>query len=50
MRGSLLQLALQQFDLFGQRGVPCDKRLDLADGVEDRGVVASSEPAADLWQ
>ena len=38
------------FDLFGQRGIPGHQCLDLAHGVQHRGVVASAEPAADLGQ
>src|SRR4030095_12193078 len=41
-----LQLALQRFDLFGQRRVPGNQCLDLAHGVQHRGVVASAEPPA----
>src|SRR6266700_5789057 len=45
---SLLQLALQRFDLFGQRRVPGHQGLDLAHGMQDRGVVAPAEPASDF--
>jgi hypothetical protein len=45
-----LQLPLQRLDLFGQRGIPGHQCLDLAHGVQHRGVVASAEPAADLGQ
>src|ERR1700676_3987439 len=47
---SLLQLAFQRFDLFGECGILRHKGLDLAHGVQDRGVVASPEPAADFRQ
>src|ERR1700730_11309712 len=47
---SLLQLALQRLDLFGQCGAPGDQGLDLAYGVQHRGVVAPAEAAADLRQ
>src|SRR5215212_7968255 len=45
-----LQLPLQRLDFFGQRGIPGHQCLDLAHGVQHRGVVASAEPAADLGQ
>ena len=45
-----LQLALQRFDLFGQRGIPGDQCLDLAHGMQHRGVIAPAEPAADFGQ
>ena len=47
---SLLQLALERFDLFGERHILGDQRLDLAHGVQHRGVVASAEPAPDFGQ
>src|SRR6185437_7090756 len=46
----VLKLAFQQFDLVGQRGILGHQRLDLAHRVEHRGVVATSEAAADLGQ
>jgi hypothetical protein len=46
----LLQLPLQRFDLFGQGDILGDQRLDLAHGVQHRGVVASAEAAADFGQ
>jgi hypothetical protein len=45
---SLLQLPLQQFDLFGERSILGDQGLDLAHGMQHRGVVASTEAAADF--
>ena len=48
--GLLLQLALQRFDLFGQRDILADQGLDLAHGVQHRGVVAAPEAAADFGQ
>jgi hypothetical protein len=45
-----LQLTLEGFDLFRQRGVLADQPLDLAHGVQNSGVVASAEAAADLGQ
>ena len=45
-----LQLALERFDLFGQRNILAHQRLDLAHGVQHRGVIASAEPAADFRQ
>ena len=45
---SLLQLTLQRLDLFGQRHILGDQRLDLAHGMQHRGVVAPTEAAADL--
>jgi hypothetical protein len=47
---SLLQLALQQFDLVGQRGILADQGFDLANGVQHRGVVAATEAASDFGQ
>ena len=49
-RSLALQLALERFDLFGQRDILGHQRLDLAHGVQDRGVIAASEPAADFGQ
>src|SRR6202022_3862887 len=48
--GSLPQLALQRFDPLRERDVLCDQGLDLAYGMQDRGVVASPEPATDFGQ
>ena len=45
-----LQLALERFDLFGQRNILAHQRLDLAHGVQHRGVIAPAEPAADFGQ
>ncbi len=45
-----LQLALERFDFFGQRNILAHQRLDLAYSVQDRGVIASAEPAADFRQ
>jgi hypothetical protein len=45
-----LKLPLQRLDLFGQRGVFRHQCLDLAHGMQDRGVIASAEAAADLRQ
>src|SRR5215813_7329454 len=47
---SFLQLPFQGFDLLGQGRIAADEVLDLAHGVQDRGVVASAEAAADLRQ
>src|SRR6267142_2859468 len=44
----LLQLPLQRFHLFGQRGVLGDQRLDLADRVQHRGLIAPSR-SRPLW-
>jgi hypothetical protein len=49
-RRLFLKLALQRFDLFGQRRVLGDQCLDFANRVQHRGVVASAEAAADLRQ
>ncbi len=49
-KNSFLQLALQRLHLFGQRHVLGDQGLDLAHGVQHRGVVASAEAAADFGQ
>src|SRR5262249_18917115 len=46
--GLLLQLPLQRLDLFRQRGVLGDQRLDLAHGMQHGGVVAAAEAPADL--
>ena len=45
---SLLQLALEQLDLVGQRGIVADQVFDLANRVQHGGVVAAPEAAADL--
>lgn len=45
-----LQLPLQRLDLFGQRRIPGHQCLNLAHGVQHRGVVAPAEPAADFGQ
>jgi len=45
---SLLQLALQRFDFFGQRDILGDQRLDFAHGVQDGGVIAAPKPAPDF--
>src|SRR5690606_36986938 len=42
--------ALQQLDLLGQHAVGLGQLLNLAHGVQDRGVVAVAEAAADLGQ
>src|SRR6266566_3136630 len=47
---SLLQLPFEQFDLFGQRGIGAHEILDLAHGVQHRGVVATAEAPPDLRQ
>ena len=47
---SILQHALEKFDLFAQAGVVAEFLLDLSDGVQDGGVVASAETAADFRQ
>src|SRR5215467_1917316 len=47
---SLLQLALQRLDLFGQRGVVADQVLDLAHRMQDGGVIAPPEAPPDLGQ
>src|SRR5919107_4571434 len=47
---SLLQHALQELDLVRERMVVVELLLDLAHGVEDRGVVPPAEAAADLRQ
>src|SRR4051812_327718 len=44
----LLQLPLQRLDLLGECDVLGDQRLDLAHGMENRGVIAPAEAAADL--
>jgi hypothetical protein len=51
-QGSLLalQLALERFHFLGQRDILVHQRFDLAHGVQDRGVIAASEPAADFGQ
>lgn len=46
----LLQLALQRFDLILQGHVLADQRLDLAYGMQNRGVIAATEAAADFRQ
>src|SRR4029077_7787596 len=48
--GSFLKLPLQGLDLLGQARVVANEILDLAHRVQDRGVVASAEPPADLRQ
>jgi hypothetical protein len=45
-----LQLTLEGFDLFRQRDVLGDQCLDFAHGMQNRGVIASAEPAADFRQ
>src|SRR5262245_66631472 len=45
---SLLQLPLEQFDLFGHRGIGAHEVLDLAYRVQHRGVVATAEAPPDL--
>src|ERR1043166_3774443 len=46
----LLQQPLQEFDLLRQRRVVAGERLDLAHGMQHRGVIASAEAPADLRQ
>ena len=41
---------LQQFDLLGQCCVACNHAFDLADRMENRGVVPVAEPASDFRQ
>src|SRR5271154_7208749 len=47
---SVLQLAFESLDLVGERRISAGERLDLAHGVQHRGVIAATEPAADLGQ
>src|SRR6476660_6601963 len=49
-RHLLLQLAFQQIDFFRQRRVGVHEILDLSHRMQNRGVVASAEAAADLRQ
>ncbi len=50
LRRLFLKLALQRLHFLGQRGVLGDQGLDLAHGVQHRGVVAPAEAAADLGE
>ena len=45
-----LQLTLERFDLFGERNILRHQCLDLAHGMQHRGVIASPEAAADFGQ
>src|SRR5258708_20737460 len=47
-KNSFLQLALQRFDLFGQRRIPGDQCLDFAHAMKHRGAIAPAEPAPDF--
>src|SRR5580700_659245 len=47
---SVLELAFEPLNLFGEGGVVAGQRLDLAHGVQHGGVVAAAEPAPDLGQ
>src|SRR5687767_10481745 len=47
---SLLKQPFEQFHLVGQDRVLADQCLDLANGVQHRGVVPAAEPAADFGQ
>src|SRR5882724_640796 len=49
-RSLALQLPLEGFHLLGECDILGHQGLDLAHGVQDRGVVASAEPAADFRQ
>src|SRR5215469_12031830 len=49
-RHLFLQLPLQQIDFFRQRRVGVDEVFDLSHRMQNRGVVASAEAAADLRQ
>ncbi len=46
----LFEHALEEFDFLRQFAVVLDHLLDLADRVEDRGVIAAAEAPADLGQ
>ena len=48
--GLFLQLPLQEVDLVGERNILGDQRLDLADGMQHGGVVATAEAASDFRQ
>src|SRR5258708_5681906 len=47
---SVLRLAFEPLNLFGEDGVVAGQGLDLAHGVQHGGVVAAAEAAADLGQ
>ena len=46
----LLELPLEDLDLFGQGHIGSNKTFDLANRVQHRGVVAAAETPADLRQ
>jgi hypothetical protein len=48
--GLFLQEPLEDFHLFLQRRVILQQGLDLTDSMKHRGMVATAEAAADLWQ
>ena len=50
IRRLFLKLALDHLDLFGERPVIADQTFDLADGVQDGGVVTPAEAPPDLRQ
>src|SRR5690348_3961645 len=45
-----LQLALQGFDLFGERGILGNQSLDLAHGMQHGRMIAPAEAASDFGQ
>ena len=49
-RALLLQLTLEDLDLLGERVVGANQVLDLAHGMQDRGVIAATEAPPDLGQ
>ena len=48
--GSFLKLALEKFDLVGQRNILGDEGFDLTDRMQHRGVIAAAEAPPDFRQ